>query len=409
MADLTMSAMSGSIDRNALLLFYATSTPGDHCTIAYGDPGGGKTTVGAAVARVLGAADDHVVRWSAPQMDVPDYNGYATPRADGLHFECSADIRRVCDGQPAMFIVDEIGNADRSIQGAMLKPLDSRTIGEQKIPESCRMVGFLNPPETTTDMQDLAFALMNRAVWFPWERVTDDEHVAYMRARRDTRTSIRLPEWCGTEAWWKAYDEVCAIYATYKLKLHEGMLWEDPRADEVKVRWPMCAASPRSWDLFLRLCATCRVYGDTVAMRTFGKGTIGEPQTNVWLNFYTTQDLMGGEELVADVHGPRTWKPDPRRTDQTFAQLGIVGSWATNGTGLSDKALLKRWHDGWDVVRYVLECGEGEDVALLCAQDLFTKMPKGGLLQGYEDVVNRFRALTVATSLFDDANAVAKE
>lgn len=394
-----LSSLHSPVNRNALMLFLSTSTPGEHCTFFYSDPGEGKTSIARAVAAALGVDDAHYERWSVGQMDTADFNGYPTPRADGLHFETPARVARLCDGAPAMFVLDEAGNADRMLQAAMLKPLDSRTIGETRIPNSCRIVGFLNPPDTTTDMHDLAFALMNRGPWLQWEAMTDEDHVGFMVA--GSASNVALPEWVGEERWRECYNEVVALYATFKTQLHLGSLREDCKSAEVKSRWPMVAATPRSWDLFLRLAATCRAYGDTVAMRAFAKGTIGEPQANIWMNYYETADLVPAPEWLKD---KTLFTPDPRRTDRTFAQLTAMAMYVCNqNSKRGPKEQVAMWHAGWDCIKHVLDSGEGEDVALLAAQELFRNMPKGGLAVGYEELIKRFAPLTTVTLMFQDA------
>ena len=169
----------------------------------------------------------------------------------------------------------------------------------------------------------------------------------------------------------------------------------------------MVACTPRSMDLFLRLAVTCHLFKDRAAMRIFGNGTIGVPQTDIWMRFYETQDLVPADEFLKK---PSLFVPDPKRGDRTFAQMTAmslyVKAMCTKGSGKSAKEQREIWDGGWDAIGYIVDdCNEGEDLAGVAAQELWTCAPKGGLLSKHEKLVTRFAYLTSANLVYNDTNA----
>jgi len=217
-----------SIQRFARTLWCALRTPGTHVPIAHGNPGSGKTTVmGEVVVQGLGIDPARYYTLIAAQQSPETFGGWGVPRPQGLTFEAPARIRELADPSrgAAAINLDELGNAPRSVQGAMLHFMHARACGDQPLGDHLLLMGTTNPPATGTDPQEFGRAFSNRGVWIEFPGPSREEHAAYLASRG--RVEFGFPAF-DRAAWDEAYDEVAAIYAAYLLNDPQARLDENP-------------------------------------------------------------------------------------------------------------------------------------------------------------------------------------
>lgn len=390
------SMLTSPMSRNALLMFYALRTPGDHVLIGSGSPGIGKTKFARSVAKAIGADDSHFLRWSVGQHGPEDFNGWPVPRPDGLRFEAPYAVKRINDGRPAVWMLDELSLATRTTQGAMLRLMDERYCGDERLNDNVKLIGMMNPPEHAADVQEISKPLANRAVWFDFLPPSKEDHVAYEMG--EGSESLVFPAFDRAE-WDDSRAEVVGVYAGYMQA--RGVLVEDLNSDSVIERFPLAYATPRSWSYALNIAATCRMYKDDAAMMTLLQGTVGKPQALEFMAYYKTMDLVAPKLMV---ERPELFEVNPARPDRTFAQCAAVARWATEKRA-TDKEAINAWHGGWKVMKYLLACKAPKDLLLPSAAHLGANKPKGQMLTEYLDTVQLLAPMVMASGM----NAAAIE
>lgn len=385
-----LAALTSPMHRNALLMHIALCTPGNHVVVGIGDPGIGKTAYTRAVATALGVDDTHFLRWSVGQHGPEDFNGWPVPRPDGLHFEAPFAVRRINDGKPALWMLDEMSLATRTTQGAMLRLLDERYCGDERLSDSVKLVGMMNPPEHAADAQDISKPLANRSVWFKFASPSKDDHIAYELGAREV--AIDLPAF-DMARWRTAKAEVVGIYSGFMQS--RGVLNENPNDDTVVTRFPLAYATPRSWSYALNLAATCRMFDDEPAMLELMSGTIGQPQALEFLAYYKTMDLLPPSEAVAN---PSKFEVNAARPDRTFAQLAAVSRYCTEPRD-SEKEAMSLWNGGWSFIEHLLACKCPKDLLLPAAQHLASNKPKGQLLAKHLPTITLLAPMVAAAGL----------
>lgn len=380
--------------RNARLLHLVLSTPKTTIVpIFIGPPGGGKTACVEAVADALGA---RYLEWIPAQMSPEDFNGWPTPRPEGLVFEVSKALRDANDAPLAILNLDEMSNTPRSTQAAMLRFIHSRRAGDVLLRPSLRICGAMNPPDTSADAQEISHPLANRVCWLPWLPTETSDHVAYI-LRGGSIEDLGLAP-ISDDAWHDAFNDVAAIYAAFMER--RGDLREDPNAAGVISRFPFAYSTERSWTNFLHVAATCRAAHDEDALRIVAEGTIGKPQALEFMAFYLDADLPSPEAWLKN---PKLFTHDSKRPDRTFAATTALAL-ATNDKRKTEKLKpaekLDRWHRAWDCLQHCLDSKADKTVVALAAQSLATDRPAGALLAHVQKLITEDLAPVIRAAGF---------
>ncbi len=369
--------------RNARLLWYVLATPNTNVMPVFiGAPGGGKSALFEQVARALGA---FYLDLAPAQMGPEDFAGWPTPTKDGLRFEMMQALKDASAAPRAVVNLDELSNVPRSTQAGMLRFIHTRRCGDYALPATVRLGGAMNPPETATDAQELALPLSNRVAWLPWSKVTAQEHVAFMLAG-GADTDLALPPSMDPDAYADAYRDCAAIYAAFMDR--RGVIEEDPTKDDrILARFPLAYATPRSWEAFVRVAATCRVFSDVEALKTIGEGIVGPAQALEFTAFYLDADLPSPEAWLkkADL-----FTHDPKRPDRTFAactSLALAAVDKERCAKMKDEERLGRWNAAWAGLQCVLATGADKTVVALAGQTLALNKPKGALLASVQKLI----------------------
>lgn len=387
--------------RNARLLWYVLATPNTNVMPVFvSAPGGGKSALFEQVARSLRA---HYVDLAPAQMGPEDFAGWPTPGPDGLRFEMAQALKDANAAQRAIINLDELSNVPRATQAGMLRFMHTRRCGDYTLGAHVRIGGAMNPPESATDSQEIALPLANRVAWLPWAKVTAREHVAYM-INGGADTDLDLPAELDREAYADAYRDLTAIYAAFMER--RGVLEEDPVKDErIAARQPLAYATPRSWEAFVRVAATCRVYQDVEALKTIGEGLVGPPQALEFAAFYLDADLPSPE---AWLRKPKLFSHDPKRPDRTFAattSLALAAVDKERTEKMPDADRLARWNAAWDCLQHVLNSGADKTVVALAGQTLALWKPKGALLATVQKLITEDLAPVIRAAGFVGARS----
>lgn len=399
------------ITETARRLFYIWTTPRregltvpNFCIVS--DPGEGKTMIIEAVAKALGVTKERSIRWSVGQHDPMDFNGWGVPREDGLTFEAPARIRRLIKSpEPGLLFLDEANQATPTQQGALLKLMDARAVGDEDPLGPHILMGMaMNPPETGAASQDTTRPFSNRVCWLPYDGPSRAEHAAFMIHRGSV--PIELPAQQPRAELDRCYAMLTAVYERYMSG--RGHLREDPLADYVVARFASIEvdgvrqyipafARPRTWDMALQLASTALAYGDRDAMTDFLIGCVGPQEGRDFDTFYAEQDLIDPEVLLAD---PDKWTPDGKRPDRTFAQMLAVAMHACDAR--DEKVPGKKWHAAWSVLRRTMDAGEGKDMVAPAAAHLALHVPHGGVLRAHIDTIRQLTPVIVAGNVKED-------
>jgi len=393
-----LNALQSPMERNALLIYIALATPGNHIIVTHARNGVGKTSLYRQVAHALGVGDRRFKRWSMAHHSMEDLGGYPVPGDDGMRFVMPAGIKALNDGAPAVWLIDELGDAVRSMQAAAHQLLDERELGDDPVKASLKIVGAMNPPEYSTDAQEMGFGFANRCSFVPFESPDWNDFIGY-RLRHGAPMPMSLPA-ISAEARAAAVAYVNTVASLYR-GTPQAVLEEDPKAQDVTGRWPMAFATPRSWDCALNLAATCVALGDRGAMQMLMTGTIGEPQALAFCTFEQAQDLVPGLDAARD---PSLFKPDAKRPDRTFAQVLAVAQ-AVCDPHFKGKEAADWWNAGWAFLEYCRALGPEPwsqvppDMCLVGADYIARRQPSSRCLLAKHEGIIRELAPMVAASI----------
>lgn len=385
-----------NFSRNARLLYYFFATPNTNVMpVFYGAPGGGKSALFEQVAKALGA---FYVDFAPAQMGPEEFAGMPTPSEEwGLTYEMGRKLKEANAAPLAIVNLDELSNVPRATQAGMLRFVHTRRCGDYDLGANVRLGGAMNPPESATDAQEIALPLANRVGWLPWLRVTAREHVAYMLAGGSE--DLALPEKLDPLAYSDALRDVTAIYAAFMDR--RGVLEEDPVKDErILARFPLAYATPRSWEAFVRVAATCRAYDDADAIKTIGEGIVGPAQALEFAAFYHDADLPSPEAWLKN---PKLFTHDPKRPDRTFAattSLALAAIDKERTATMKDEERLERWNAAWLALTHVLESGADKTVVALGGQALALSKPKGAMLATVKKLIEEDLAPVIRAAGF---------
>jgi hypothetical protein len=333
------------------------------------------------VARSL---DAYYVDFAPAQMMPEDFGGMPTNTPDGFVYEMMATLKKANAAPSAIINLDEMSNVPRSTQAGMLRFIHTRRCGDYKLGDHVRIGGAMNPTSTATDAQETAIALANRVAWIPWKRVTAKEHAAYVIGN-GADTELDLPTF-DSEAYKDALRDVSAIYAAYMDA--RGVLDEDPDKDpRIFARTPLAYATPRSWEAFVRVAATCRMFNDFEALKTLGEGIVGPPQALEFSAFYADADLPNPEAWLKDA---KLFTHDPRRPDRTFAACTALALCAVDKERtekMKDAEKLDRWNAAWAGLQCMRDAEAQKTAIALAGQTLAQNKPKGALLASVEKLI----------------------
>ncbi|UGT42798.1 MoxR family ATPase [Nocardia yamanashiensis] len=334
----------------ALTLAVAADLP----VLLWGEPGIGKT---AALTQLAESLDLPLTTVIASVHEPSDFSGLPVvgddPAAQGVPMAPPDWAVRLVRAGRGLLFLDELSTAPPAVQAALLRLVLERRIGALKLPPRVRIVAAANPRSSAADGWELSPPLANRFVHLHWVH----DHDVVVRGLGGVWPRATLPVLDPeklTEAVEYARRAVCFLLAARPKLVHQMPTTETRRGGA----W----ASPRSWDMALRLIAFATAAGssrDVLSMLI--RGTVGDGPGFELLSSLDRMDLPDPEALLADPSAAEL----PERGDLRQAVLdGVVAA-------VRKHPDRERWDAAWALLVRAAESG-APDLVVVPATTLAT-------------------------------------
>lgn len=328
--------------------------------ILWGSPGIGKT---AKLTAYMEAWNRHLEVVIGSYREASDFLGLPTEGPDGTTTEYLTPgfAQRLNAAESGALFLGELSTAGPSIQKAMLRLLQERYAGEEKLGDHVAIFADANPPEQAADGWDLPAPVANRLVHLDWH-FDADEWLDNVVTDFEHQVVYGMDELLGDGAdadKARVKGLVTAFLRTKPHLLNPGPPQDDEAAGKA---WP----SPRSWTNAMTVLAELDPSDEEAALLVV-KGTVGEGAAKEFFAWVATADLHDPAEVLRN---PDLVRWGNERPDRLFALTnGITALVLMRG----DK---KSWEQG---VRALTACAEGgrPDVALPGMRTLLSHMPEG--------------------------------
>ncbi|MFF2082422.1 AAA family ATPase [Nocardia sp. NPDC058176] len=320
----------------ALTLAVAADLP----VLLWGEPGIGKT---AALTQLAESLDLPLTTVIASVHEPSDFSGLPIigddPAAQGVPMAPPDWAVKLAKAGRGLLFLDELSTAPPAVQAALLRLVLERQIGALTLPPGVRIVAAANPRSSAADGWELSPPLANRFVHLQWIH----DHDVVVRGLGGTWPRATLPRLDPeklTEAVGFARRAVCTLLAARPKLVHQMPTTETRRGGA----W----ASPRSWEMTLRLIAFATAAGvsrDVLSLLV--RGTVGDGPGFELLTSIDRMDLPDPEDLLADPASAEL----PERGDLRQAVLdGVVAA-------VRRKADKLRWEAAWELLAKAVATG----------------------------------------------------
>ncbi|MEV0248859.1 AAA family ATPase [Nocardia sp. NPDC050712] len=334
----------------ALTLAVAADLP----VLLWGEPGIGKT---AALTELAAALDLPLTTVIASVHEPSDFSGLPIvgddPAVQGVPMAPPDWAVRLVRAGRGLLFLDELSTAPPAVQAALLRLVLERRIGSLQLPPDVRIVAAANPRSSAADGWELSPPLANRFVHLQW--VHDHDVIVRGLGGVWPRAILPLldPEKL-TEAVTFARRAVCVLLAARPKLVHQ--------MPSSEVRRGGAWASPRSWEMTLRLIAFATAAGSSRdVLSLLVRGAVGDGPGFELLTSLDRMDLPDPETLLADPAGAEL----PERGDLRQAVLdGVVAA-------VRKRPERARWDAAWALLVKAVETG-APDLVVVPATTLAT-------------------------------------
>ncbi|MEV6060620.1 MoxR family ATPase [Nocardia asteroides] len=334
----------------ALTLAVAADLP----VLLWGEPGIGKT---AALTQLADSLDLPLTTVIASVHEPSDFSGLPIigddPAAHGVPMAPPEWAVRLAKTGRGLLFLDELSTAPPAVQAALLRVVLERRIGALRLPPGVRIVAAANPRSSAADGWELSPPLANRFVHLQWTH----DHDVVVRGLGGTWPRATLPRLDPGKlpaAVSFARRAVCGLLAARPKLVHQMPTTETRRGGA----W----ASPRSWDMALRLIAFATAAGaNRDVLSILVRGAVGDGPGFELLTSIDRMDLPDPEVLLADPAAADL----PERGDLRQAVLdGVVAA-------VRKRPDRRRWDAAWAVLVKAVEAG-APDLVVVPATTLAT-------------------------------------
>ncbi len=371
------------------------NTPGDpRCrwgapTILWGSPGIGKSGMMEQAAAICGLPLE-TVYLSTHQPE--DISGIPMPDGKGdVTMVCSLpQVHNLCKAKRGVLFLDELSCARPEVQGAGMGVVYNRVVAGKQLPAGVRVMAGANPPEEAAGGWVLSPPMANRLMHIDVPCPSVDAWTRWLLAGNETRTyDVVHSEKHITERWSDVYSHYMGLGAGFMRA--NNKLYSLPKAGHPSrgKAW----ASPRSWEMLLRVLTTCEILDEKVLGLELVGATVGEGVANEWIEWVSKANLPASEDILNN-----GWKPDKRRLDIAFAAYSAAIAFVLQKT---DRAEQRKYAlKAWKLLQYpILEAGLADiaatNVQALCMAGYTTKAgPEFEAVAG--DILNRLGDTGVA-------------
>lgn len=338
------------IQLEALTLAVAADLP----VLLWGEPGIGKTAALTQLAHTLGLPLTTVI---ASVHEPSDFSGLPIvgddPAEHGVPMAPPDWAVRLVRAGRGLLFLDELSTAPPAVQAALLRLVLERRIGALQLPPGVRIVAAANPRSSAADGWELSPPLANRFVHLQWVH----DHDVVVRGLGGTWPRATLPRLDPeklTDAVSFARRAVCVLLAARPKLVHQMPSSEARRGGA----W----ASPRSWEMTLRLIAFATAAGSSRdVLSLLVRGAVGDGPGFELLTSLDRMDLPDPETLLADPAGAEL----PERGDLRQATLdGVVAA-------VRKRPERSRWDAAWALLVRAIETGP-PDLVVVPATTLAT-------------------------------------
>ncbi|MBL1079837.1 MoxR family ATPase [Nocardia sp. 2] len=334
----------------ALTLAVAADLP----VLLWGEPGIGKT---AALTQLAESLELPLTTVIASVHEPSDFSGLPIvgddPAEQGVPMAPPDWAVRLVRAGRGLLFLDELSTAPPAVQAALLRVVLERRVGALTLPPGVRIVAAANPRSSAADGWELSPPLANRFVHLQWTH----DHEVVVRGLGGVWPRARMPRLDPeklTEAVAFARRAVCVLLAARPKLVHQLPTTETRRGGA----W----ASPRSWDMTMRLIAFATAAGSSRdVLSQLIRGTVGDGPGFELLASMDRMDLPDPEALLADPMSVAL----PERGDLRQAVLdGVVAAVRK----CPDRA---RWDAAWAVLVRAADTG-APDLVVVPATTLAT-------------------------------------
>ncbi|MFD6392226.1 AAA family ATPase [Nocardia sp. NPDC060259] len=334
----------------ALTLAVAADLP----VLLWGEPGIGKT---AALTQLADSLDLPLTTVIASVHEPSDFSGLPIigddPAAHGVPMAPPDWAVRLARTGRGLLFLDELSTAPPAVQAALLRVVLERRIGALQLPPGVRIVAAANPRSSAADGWELSPPLANRFVHLQWTH----DHDVVVRGLGGTWPRATLPRLAPEklpEAVAFARRAVCGLLAARPKLVHQMPTTETRRGGA----W----ASPRSWEMTLRLIAFATAAdASRDVLSILVRGTVGDGPGFELLTSIDRMDLPDPEVLLADPDAAEL----PERGDLRQAALDAVVA------AVRKRPEKARWAAAWKLLVKAVDTG-APDLVVVPATTLAT-------------------------------------
>jgi hypothetical protein len=329
---------------------------------ALGPAGRSKTALIEGAAKSWGRECQTIV---GSTREAPDFLGVMVENNGVINYSSFEWVRKLNKAKKGLLFLDEFNTAAPSTMKGMLRVVQERYVGEEKLNDGVAIVAAANPVETAVDAYDLPAPMARILTWTGSSTASWLDNVA--PASSVVCVAGRAPDHYNTR-----HASVVGALTTY-LKDNPDELDPAQSADaavraEAVPSDPVKAGkawnSPRSWTNLINVLSYLDG-NDIEAINLATVGLVGEASALKFLVWLKTADLYDLGEVMNNPASVN-WTGD--RPDRLYALIQSITT-----LGLSSKEL-------WRPAALVMTaCAQAQrpDVALPGARKLMNKIPVG--------------------------------
>jgi len=327
--------------------------------LLWGAPGTGKTSVVKSIAE---SNSLHLETVLASVREPADFSGLPVIRDNGtVHFAPPMWAHNLCESkQHGLLFFDELSTAPPAVQGALLRVVLDRVVGDLALPQTVSIVAAANPPEIASGGWDLSAPLANRFLHLDW--TSDGKVVAqgFAHGFRTPRLENDLVDAARLAFQRDRWSNLVSAYLHIRPEKHLELPTDSVNSGRA---W----ASPRSWEMLITLLS--HASARQASSGTIGRLVVGSLGSGSGIEFLTWADSMDlpDPEVLLDSADTCTF---PTRHDQLYATLlGIVSA-------IRRQPTKRRWDSAWVILGRVAQTA-ALDLAALSAIELVHLQPRG--------------------------------
>lgn len=313
-----------------------------------GSPGIGKSGMIKQAARSVDLPLEVVLLGTRQPEDM---SGAPMVKNGEVSIECILPaIRRLTAMGKGLLFLDELSCARPATQGAGLGVLQERCVGDTQLDGSIRVFAAANPADQSAGGWRLSAPMENRLVHFKVGCPSDEEWLAYMlRGKIVQLKNLKVGEARVREKWNESWSLTLGLMAGFLKNMRQpkepgksekaigNILFEFPSSNDRNREHAW--ASPRSWDMALRLVATCNALADSernfkLLGTDFVRACVGDARAVAWAEWVAHANLPDPMQMLQN-----GWEPDKRRLDIAHAAYSAATAFAL---GIQDKAEQRR-------------------------------------------------------------------